>query len=50
MRTYSLGKGRKKAVQKFRTRDGIWMVAIVTGGMITIVLLWMIGFFRFDAD
>jgi hypothetical protein len=25
MKTFSLGKGRKKAVKKFTTRNGLWM-------------------------
>ena len=50
MRSYSLGRGRKKAVRKFRTRDGVWMTAIIAAGMLTMLVLWLIGFLHLDAD
>jgi hypothetical protein len=50
MKTLSLGKGRKKAVKKFTTRNGLWMALIITAGMIIMLLLWLVGFFRLDVD
>jgi hypothetical protein len=50
MKTFSLGKGRKKAVEKFTTRNGLWIMLIVAGGMIIMLALWLLGFFRLDAD
>jgi hypothetical protein len=50
MKTYSLGKGRKKAVKKFTMRNGLWMTLVVAGGMIIMLALWLLGFFRLDAD
>jgi hypothetical protein len=50
MKTFSLGKGRKKAVEKFTTRNGLWIMLIVAGGMIIMLALWLLGFFRVDAS
>jgi hypothetical protein len=44
------GKGRKKAVKKFTTRQGLWVAVIIAAAMLTMMLLWMLGIFRFDAD
>jgi hypothetical protein len=48
MRGYRTGNGRKKAVKEFRIQDGLWMILLISGGMMAIVLLWLTGFFRFD--
>jgi hypothetical protein len=48
MKTFSLGKGRKKAVNKFTTRQGLWMGAIIGAGMLGMVLLCLVGFFHLD--
>jgi hypothetical protein len=50
MRAYPLGRGRKKAVKKFRIRNGLWMMALIAIGMIAMVVLWLLGVFRLDAD
>jgi hypothetical protein len=50
MSTYSVGKGRKKAVNKFTTRDGLRMVLIIVVALVGMILLWMLGILRFDAD
>jgi hypothetical protein len=50
MGRYSVGKGSKKAVKKFTTRNGLWMMAIIAVGMIAMLVLWLLGFFRLDAD
>jgi hypothetical protein len=44
------GKGRKKAVKKFTNRQGLWMAVIIAVAMLMMLLLWMLGIFRFDAD
>jgi hypothetical protein len=48
MKTFSVGRGRKQAVKKFTIRNGLWMMLIVTGGMIIMFMLWLVGFFRLD--
>ncbi len=50
MRSYSPGKGRKKAVEKFTIRNGLWMMALIAAGMIAMVVLWLLGVFSLDAD
>jgi len=50
MRSYSLGRGGKKAVRKFTHRQGIVMVAWITGALIALMLLWYLGILRFDMD
>jgi len=50
MRSYSPGRGRKKAIKKFTTRKGLWMVAVIAAGMIVVLALWLLGVFRLDAD
>ena len=51
MRTFSPGsRGRKKNVRKFRSHDGLWIIAIVLVGMIISMALWELGVFRLDAD
>jgi Na+-driven multidrug efflux pump len=48
VRTYSLGKGRKKAVRKFTARQGLWMAMIIGAGMLGMLLLFLLGFFHMD--
>jgi hypothetical protein len=50
MRSYSPGRGRKRAIKKFTTRKGLWMAAMIAAGMIAMVVLWLLGVFRLDAD
>jgi hypothetical protein len=50
MGNYSLGRGSKKAVSKFTRRQGLLMMAWITGGLIALMLLWYLGIIRFDAD
>ena len=49
MRNYSLGRGRKRAVKKFRICNGLWMMALIAAGMIAMLVLWLLGVFRLDA-
>jgi len=48
MKTYSLGRGRKKAVMKFTTGQGLWMALMIGAAMIGILLLFLFGFFQVD--
>ena len=43
MKKFSLGKGRKKEVKKFTARNGLWIILIVAGGMIIMLVLWLLG-------
>jgi len=48
MNTYSLGRGRKKAVKKFTTRQGLWMSLVIGSAMVGVLLLFLVGFFHVD--
>jgi hypothetical protein len=50
MRNYSLGRGRKKAIKKFTTHEGGWMLGIISAVLVAIALLWMLGYLHFDVD
>jgi hypothetical protein len=48
MNTYSLGRGRKKAVQKSTTRQGLWMSLVIGSAMVGVLRLFLAGFFHLD--
>ena len=50
MGIYNPGKGRKRAVKKFTNWDGLWMVLLIAVAMVIMMVLWMVGVFRLDAD
>ena len=50
MTTYSPGRGRKKAVRRFTSREGIWMVGIIAAALIGMILLWLLGIFNFEMN
>jgi hypothetical protein len=50
MTTYSPGRGRKKAVRRFTTREGLWMVGIIAAALIGMILLWLLGILNVDVD
>lgn len=49
MGTYSLDRGRKKAVRRFTTREGLWIVGISSAALIGIIVLWLLGILNFEA-
>jgi hypothetical protein len=48
MNTYSVGRGRKKAVEQFTARQGLCMSLMIGGGMLGMLLLWLLRFFHPD--
>jgi hypothetical protein len=48
MKTYSLGRGRKKAVERFTTRDGLWMTGWIAAVMTGLMVLWALGYLLVD--
>jgi len=48
MKTYSLGKGRKKAVKTFTRRHGLWMSLMIGAAMVGMLLLFLLGVFHVD--
>jgi hypothetical protein len=50
MNNYRLGRGRRKAVEKFTSRKGLWMVGIVSVILMALLLLVLLGYLNADAD
>jgi hypothetical protein len=48
MRAYSPGRGRKKAVKRFTTGQGLWMASMIGAATLGILLLFLFGFFHVD--
>jgi hypothetical protein len=48
VRTYSLGRGRKKSVKKFTLREGLWMTRMICTAMLGMLLLCLLGLFRLE--
>jgi hypothetical protein len=48
MTTYSLRRGRKKAVKKFTAGQGLWMSLMIGAAMLGMLLLFLLGIFRVD--
>jgi hypothetical protein len=48
MKTYSLGRGRKKVVKGFTTSQGLWMGLMIGAAALGMLLLFLFGFFQVD--
>jgi hypothetical protein len=48
MKDYSLGRGRKKIVNKFTYGNGLLIVGLVCGLMIGMIALWILGYLNFE--
>ena len=48
MNTYSLRRGRKKAVRKFTARQGLWMALMIGVATVGMLLLFLLGVFHVD--
>jgi hypothetical protein len=42
-------KGRRKAVERFTTRQGLGILAAIGGILGGLLLLWMLGYVHFEA-
>jgi len=42
MSIYSSGRGRRKAVEKFRFRDGFWILVVITVLLIALLYLMVL--------
>jgi membrane protein YqaA with SNARE-associated domain len=50
MRNYSPGKGRRRAVEKFTNRQGLWILVILGVTMVGILMLILSGYLNADMD
>jgi len=48
MRSYSLGRGRKKAVERFTNRQGLGL--LVTLLLFGILIVYLLGYLHIDMD
>jgi len=48
MKTYSLGRGRKKAVKKFTRRQDLWMSLMIGAATVGMLLLFLFGVLYVD--
>jgi hypothetical protein len=44
----SLGRGRRKAVEKFTVREGVWILGIVGVILMATMLLFLFGYLNAD--
>jgi hypothetical protein len=44
------GRGRRKFVEKFGSRQGLWLLGIVAAIMIGMMLLILLGYMNVDMD
>jgi hypothetical protein len=50
MGKYSYGKGRRKVIEEFTNRQGLWILAVLSAFAIGTLLLYMLGYLHLDAD
>jgi hypothetical protein len=50
MSIYSSGRGRRKAVEKLRFRDGFWILVVITVFLIALLYLMVHGYINVDRD
>jgi hypothetical protein len=51
MSNYSpLGRGRRKSVEKFSSRQGLWLVGILGLIMLGMMLLFLLGYLNVEID
>ncbi len=50
MGKYRYGKGRRKVIEAFTMRRGLWILAVVTALSMGTLVLYTIGYLHFDGD
>lgn len=48
MKTYTLERGRKKAVKRFTMRQGAWMALMIGAAAVVVLLSFWFGIFDVD--
>ena len=50
MAHYSVARGRKKQVEKFTSKQGLWILALLMLFGVALLLLMVLGVLHIDAD
>jgi hypothetical protein len=50
MGKYCYDKGRRKVIEAFTHRNGLWILAVVTALSMGTLVLYMMGYLRLDGD
>ncbi len=50
MGKYCYGKGRRKIIDAFTNRQGLWILAVVAALSMGTVVLYLIGYLHFNGD
>ena len=50
MGKYCYGKGRRKVIEEFTNRQGLWILAVLSAFAIGTLLLYMLGYLHLDGD
>jgi hypothetical protein len=50
MGKYSYGKGRRKVIEEFSNRQGLWILAVLGAFAMGTLLLYMLGYLHLDGD
>jgi hypothetical protein len=50
MGKYCYGKGRRRVIEAFTHRHGLWILTVVTAISMGTLVLYMIGYLHLDGD
>ncbi len=50
MGKYSYGKGRRKVIEAFTNRHGLWILAVAAALSMGTLVLYMLGYLHLDGD
>jgi hypothetical protein len=50
MGKYCYGKGRRRVIEEFTSRQGLWILAAMSACAMGTVLLYMLGYLHLDGD
>jgi hypothetical protein len=50
MGKYCYGKGRRKVIEQFTNRQGLWILAVLSAFLMGTLLLYILGYLYLDGD
>jgi hypothetical protein len=50
MGKYCYGKGRRRAIEEFTNRQGLWILVTMSACAMGTLLLYMLGYLHLDGD